>query len=98
MPAIQRSNYLIHGFLIAHVAKTDETFSSDDAVRPVVAQKGLLALPVEEEPDAGLGNGSRSPGRVLSGLIATMHLPPWERLRYEYGMFRSMRDAGRRSA
>jgi starch phosphorylase len=90
----KRIYYLSMEFLIGRTLANNVTnFFLDDAVRQVVEQKGLSwpAL-VEEEPDAGLGNGGL--GRLAACFLdsmATMQLPAMGYgLRYEYGMFRQV--------
>src|ERR1700732_2582023 len=88
----KRIYYLSMEFLIGRTLANNVTnLFLDDAVRQVVAQKGLNwpAL-LEEEPDAGLGNGGlgRRPALFLDSM-ATMQLPAMGYgLRYEYGMFK----------
>jgi len=90
----KRIYYLSMEFLIGRTLANNVTnLSLDDAVRQVVAQKGLdwPAL-LDEEPDAGLGNGGL--GRLAACFLdsmATMQLPAMGYgLRYEYGMFRQV--------
>ena len=90
----KRIYYLSMEFLIGRTLANNVTnLFLDDAVRQVVAQKGLdwPAL-LEEEPDAGLGNGGL--GRLAACFLdsmATMQLPAiGYGLRYEYGMFRQV--------
>jgi starch phosphorylase len=90
----KRIYYLSMEFLIGRTLANNVTnLFLDDAVRQVVAQKGLdwPAL-LEEEPDAGLGNGGL--GRLAACFLdsmATMQLPAMGYgLRYEYGMFRQV--------
>jgi glycogen phosphorylase len=90
----KRIYYLSMEFLIGRtLANTVTNLFLDDAVRQVVEQKGLNwpAL-LDEEPDAGLGNGGL--GRLAACFLdsmATMELPAMGYgLRYEYGMFRQV--------
>jgi starch phosphorylase len=90
----KRIYYLSMEFLIGRTLANNVTnFFLDDAVRQVVEQKGLSwpAL-LDEEPDAGLGNGGL--GRLAACFLdsmATMQLPAMGYgLRYEYGMFRQV--------
>ena len=94
----KRIYYLSMEFLIGRTLANNVTnLMLDDAVRQVVAQKGLNwpAL-LEEEPDAGLGNGGL--GRLAACFLdsmATMQLPAMGYgLRYEYGMFRQVFSNG----
>src|SRR5262249_13470460 len=88
----KRVYYLSMEFLIGRsLANNIMNLRLDPIVRRVVEEERLdwLGL-LEEEPDAGLGNGG--PGRLSPGLIqarAALALPPlgsW--LRYADGMFR----------
>ena len=65
-------------------------------VQYAVKEKGLDWLKViEEEPDAGLGNGGLGGSRLVLALMATMELPATGYgLRYEYGMFKQSIDDG----
>jgi starch phosphorylase len=90
----KRIYYLSMEFLIGRTLANNVTnLFLDDTVRQVVAQQGLdwPAL-LEEEPDAGLGNGGL--GRLAACFLdsmATMQLPAMGYgLRYEYGMFRQV--------
>src|ERR1700736_672619 len=94
----KRIYYLSMEFLIGRTLANNVTnFFLDDAVRQVVEQKGLSwpAL-IEQEPDAGLGNGGL--GRLAACFLdsmATMQLPAMGYgLRYEYGMFRQVFNDG----
>ena len=94
----KRIYYLSMEFLIGRTLANNVTnLMLDEAVRQVVAQKGLNwpAL-LEEEPDAGLGNGGL--GRLAACFLdsmATMQLPAMGYgLRYEYGMFRQVFSNG----
>src|SRR6266702_3284738 len=88
----KRIYYLSMEFLIGRTLANNVTnLSLDDAVRQVVAQKGLdWPGLLDEEPDAGLGNGGL--GRLAACFLdsmATMQLPSMcYGLRYEYGMFK----------
>jgi glycogen phosphorylase len=90
----KRIYYLSMEFLIGRTLANNVTnFFLDDAVRQVVEQKGLSwPAMLDEEPDAGLGNGGL--GRLAACFLdsmATMQLPAMGYgLRYEYGMFRQV--------
>jgi glycogen phosphorylase len=88
----KRVYYLSMEFLIGRsLANNTMNLLLDPAARRLVADKGLdwLGL-LEQEPDAGLGNGGL--GRLAACFVdsmATMQLPAMGYgLRYEYGIFR----------
>jgi glycogen phosphorylase len=90
----KRIYYLSMEYLIGRTLANNVTnLFLDDAVRQAVADNGLdwPAL-LQEEPDAGLGNGGL--GRLAACFLdsmATMQLPAMGYgLRYEYGMFRQV--------
>src|SRR5262245_27878642 len=93
----KRVYYLSMEFLLGRsLANNVTNLRLDPLVRRVVGDKGLdwLGL-LDEEPDAGLGNGGL--GRLAACFIdsmATMQLPAMGYgLRYEYGIFRqTIRD------
>src|SRR5262249_54945667 len=94
----KRIYYLSMEFLIGRsLANNIMNLRLDPIVRRVVEEERLdwLGL-LEEEPDAGLGNGGL--GRLAACFIesmATMALPAMGYgLRYEYGMFRQAIQAG----
>ncbi len=88
----KRVYYLSMEFLIGRsLANNITNLLLDPLARKVAAQKNLdLAELVEQEPDAGLGNGGL--GRLAACFLdsmATMELPAMGYgLRYEYGMFK----------
>ena len=88
----KRIYYLSMEFLIGRSAANNVTnLLLDPLVRQVAEEKGIDWLNlIEEEPDAGLGNGGL--GRLAACFLdsmATMQLPATGYgLRYEYGMFR----------
>ena len=88
----KRIYYLSMEFLIGRsLANNILNLLIDPLVQHAVAEKGLDWLRVlEQEPDAGLGNGGL--GRLAACFVesmATMHLPAvGYGLRYEYGIFR----------
>jgi starch phosphorylase len=90
----KRIYYISMEFLIGRTLANNVTnFFLDDAVRQVIEQKGLSwPAMLDEEPDAGLGNGGL--GRLAACFLdsmATMQLPAMGYgLRYEYGMFRQV--------
>src|SRR5262245_21360030 len=93
----KRVYYLSMEFLIGRsLANNINNLLLEPAVRQAVEDTKLDWLgPLEEEPDAGLGNGGL--GRLAACLLesmATSGLPAMGyRLRYEHGMFRqSLRD------
>jgi glycogen phosphorylase len=90
----KRIYYLSMEFLIGRALASNVTnLLLDSLAKQAVADKGLdwTAL-VEQEPDAGLGNGGL--GRLAACFLdsmATMQLPALGYgLRYEYGMFRQV--------
>lgn len=93
----KRVYYLSMEFLIGRsLANNVTNLLLDPVVRQAVKQKDLdwLGL-LEQEPDAGLGNGGL--GRLAACFLdsmATLHLPAMGYgLRYEYGMFcQSIKD------
>ena len=93
----KRVYYISMEYLIGRsLANNVANLLLDSVTRQVVGEKNLdwLAL-LEQEPDAGLGNGGL--GRLAACFIesmATMELPAMGYgLRYEYGMFKqSIRD------
>jgi len=88
----KRIYYLSMEFLIGRsLANNVTNLLLDPAVRQVVKENGIDWLElIEQEPDAGLGNGGL--GRLAACFLdsmATMELPATGYgLRYEYGMFR----------
>src|SRR5215510_8823661 len=88
----KRIYYLSMEFLIGRsLANNVTNLLLDPVVRQAVKEKGIDWLElIEEEPDAGLGNGGL--GRLAACFLdsmATMQLPATGYgLRYEYGMFR----------
>jgi len=88
----KRIYYLSMEFLIGRSTATNVTnLLLDPLVRHAADEQGLNWLQlIEEEPDAGLGNGGL--GRLAACFLdsmATMQLPATGYgLRYEYGMFR----------
>jgi glycogen phosphorylase len=88
----KRIYYLSMEFLIGRsLANNVTNLLLDPTVRQVVKEKGIDWLElIEQEPDAGLGNGGL--GRLAACFLdsmATMQLPATGYgLRYEYGMFR----------
>jgi len=94
----KRVYYLSMEFLIGRsLANNIINLRLDPVVKRVVDEKGLdwLAL-LEQEPDAGLGNGGL--GRLAACFLesmATMQLPAMGYgLRYEYGIFRQTIEGG----
>ena len=93
----KRVYYLSMEFLIGRsLANNVTNLLLDPLAKPIVHENGLdwLGL-LEQEPDAGLGNGGL--GRLAACFLdsmATMELPAMGYgLRYEYGMFKqSIRD------
>jgi starch phosphorylase len=94
----KRIYYLSLEFLIGRsLANNVMNLLLDPIVRQRVGEKGLdLPALLEEEPDAGLGNGGL--GRLAACFIdsmATMQLPAMGYgLRYEYGIFRQTIEDG----
>jgi starch phosphorylase len=93
----KRVYYLSIEFLLGRsLGNNVQNLSLDPVVKQLVKEKDLDWLGVlEQEPDAGLGNGGL--GRLAACFLdsmATMQLPGMGYgLRYEYGMFRqSIRD------
>jgi Carbohydrate phosphorylase len=90
----KRVYYLSMEFLIGRsLANNVTNLRLDPLAQQAVAQKNLNWLElVEQEPDAGLGNGGL--GRLAACFIesmATMQLPAMGYgLRYEYGIFRRL--------
>jgi starch phosphorylase len=88
----KRIYYLSMEFLIGRsLANNITNLLLDGLVRQTASQKGVDRLELlEQEPDAGLGNGGL--GRLAACFLdsmATMKLPAMGYgLRYEYGMFR----------
>ena len=99
----KRVYYLSMEFLIGRsLANNVMNLLLDPVVQRVVAEKGLdwLGL-LEQEPDAGLGNGGL--GRLAACFLdsmATMQLPAMGYgLRYEYGIFKqTIQDGWQRSS
>jgi starch phosphorylase len=94
----KRVNYLSMEFLIGRsLANNVTNLLLDPLVREAVKEKDLdwVAL-LEQEPDAGLGNGGL--GRLAACFLdsmATLQLPAMGYgLRYEYGMFRQTIENG----
>ena len=97
----KRVYYLSMEFLIGRsLANNVTNLMLDPLVRQAIAQKNLDPRElIEQEPDAGLGNGGL--GRLAACFIesmATMQLPAMGYgLRYEYGIFRqSIQDGWQR--
>jgi starch phosphorylase len=94
----KRVYYLSMEFLIGRsLANNIMNLLLDPEVQRVVADEGLDWLGVlEQEPDAGLGNGGL--GRLAACFLdsmATMQLPAMGYgLRYEYGIFKQAIDGG----
>src|SRR5262249_48756293 len=88
----KRIYYLSMEFLIGRsLANNVTNLLLDPLVQQVIKEKGIDWLELmEQEPDAGLGNGGL--GRLAACFLdsmATMQLPATGYgLRYEYGMFR----------
>jgi starch phosphorylase len=88
----KRIYYLSLEFLLGRSLVNNVTnLLLDPLVQPVIKEKGIDWLElIEQEPDAGLGNGGL--GRLAACFLdsmATMQLPATGYgLRYEYGMFR----------
>ena len=89
--------YLSMEFLIGRsLANNVSNLLLDEATESTVRREGLdWPSLLEQEPDAGLGNGGL--GRLAACFLdsmATLRLPAWGYgLRYEYGMFRqTIRD------
>lgn len=97
----KRVYYLSMEFLIGRsLANNVTNLLLDPVAHQLVEQKHIDLLAVlEQEPDAGLGNGGL--GRLAACFLdsmATMQLPAmWYGLRYEYGIFRqTIRDGWQR--
>jgi glycogen phosphorylase len=94
----KRIYYLSMEFLLGRtLANNVMNLLLDPIARQIVAQKRLDWLGIlEQEPDAGLGNGGL--GRLAACFLdsmATMQLPAMGYgLRYEYGMFRQTIENG----
>ena len=92
----KRIYYLSMEFLLGRsLANNVTNLLLDPVVQHVVREKGIDWLElIEQEPDAGLGNGGL--GRLAACFLdsmATMQLPATGYgLRYEYGMFRQTFD------
>jgi starch phosphorylase len=90
----KRIYYLSMEFLIGRTLANNVTnLFLDEAVRKLVEEHGLdWPTLLDEEPDAGLGNGGL--GRLAACFLdsmATLQLPAMGYgLRYEYGMFRQV--------
>ena len=90
----KRLYYLSMEFLIGRsLANNATNLLLDSIVKEALQQKALDWIDLlEQEPDAGLGNGGL--GRLAACFIesaATMHLPAMGYgLRYEYGIFQTM--------
>jgi glycogen phosphorylase len=88
----KRIYYLSLEFLLGRsLANNITNLLLDPLLQPVIKEKGIEWLElIEQEPDAGLGNGGL--GRLAACFLdsmATMQLPATGYgLRYEYGMFR----------
>jgi starch phosphorylase len=97
----KRVYYLSMEFLLGRsLANNVTNLLLDPVARQLVEQKHIDLLAVlEQEPDAGLGNGGL--GRLAACFLdsmATMQLPAMGYgLRYEYGMFRQTIVNGRQS-
>jgi starch phosphorylase len=88
----KRIYYLSMEFLLGRsLANNVTNLLLDSLIHPAIKEKGIDWLElIEQEPDAGLGNGGL--GRLAACFLdsmATMQLPATGYgLRYEYGMFR----------
>src|SRR6201984_3377316 len=88
----KRIYYLSLEFLLGRsLANNITNLLLDPVLQPVIKEKGIDWLElIEQEPDAGLGNGGL--GRLAACFLdsmATLQLPATGYgLRYEYGMFR----------
>ena len=95
----KRIYYLSMEFLLGRsLANNVTNLLLDPLIQPAIKEKGIDWLElVEQEPDAGLGNGGL--GRLAACFLdsmATMELPATGYgLRYEYGMFRQSFVNGR---
>ena len=94
----KRIYYLSMEFLLGRsLANNVTNLLLDPLVQPAIKEKGVDWLElIEQEPDAGLGNGGL--GRLAACFLdsmATMQLPATGYgLRYEYGMFRQSFENG----
>src|SRR5713226_8420990 len=94
----KRIYYLSMEFLLGRsLANNVTNLLLDPLVQQAVQEKGIDWVElVEQEPDAGLGNGGL--GRLAACFLdsmATMHLPATGYgLRYEYGMFKQYIEDG----
>src|SRR6201993_1464293 len=94
----KRIYYLSMEFLLGRsLANNITNLLLDPVVQNAIQEKGIDWLElIEQEPDAGLGNGGL--GRLAACFLdsmATMHLPATGYgLRYEYGMFRQSFENG----
>ncbi len=94
----KRAYYLSMEFLLGRsLANNITNLLLDDVVRDLTTRDALdLVEVLEQEPDAGLGNGGL--GRLAACLLdstATLQLPAMGYgLRYEYGLFRQAIEAG----
>jgi glycogen phosphorylase len=94
----KRIYYLSMEFLLGRsLANNITNLLLDPVVQHAIQEKGIDWLElIEQEPDAGLGNGGL--GRLAACFLdsmATMHLPATGYgLRYEYGMFRQLFENG----
>jgi len=99
----KRIHYLSMEFLLGRTLRNNMmNLAAEPIVRRAMEQEGWsLEQLIEEEPDAGLGNGGL--GRLAACFIdslATLQYPAiGYGLRYEYGIFRqTIRDAGSTSS
>src|SRR6201996_1346686 len=90
--AVKRIHYLSLEFLLGRTLRNNRmNLAAEPLVRRALEQQGWqLDSVMEQEPDAGLGNGGL--GRLAACFIdslATLHFPAvGYGLRYEYGIFR----------
>ena len=93
-PAAKRIHYLSMEFLLGRTLRNNMmNLAAEPLVRQALQQQGWnLHAVIEEEPDAGLGNGGL--GRLAACFIdslATLQYPAiGYGLRYEYGIFRQV--------